>query len=362
MFEKTYELPLSRDYVAHWGVPEAVRELLQNALDSDSPMEYSWASHPTNGIALTIRSRNARLEPKTLLLGLTSKAEAKDKIGSFGEGYKIALLVLTREQRSVTVYNAGVIWTPSFKHSKQFDFEVLSITETKHPEGRGQGLSFVISGLTPDERQRIIDSTMQMQESVGEVIETSKGQILRGQPGRLYVNGLFVCETEFKFGYNMKPEFLKLERDRQTVSSFDLAWITKQMWFETGANEEVAVLMATEAPDLQYANYNTPEVVKEACYQHFKKEFPGHVVAATQTELKDMIERGMTKTVFLGGGAYSETVRASRAYKDTYKPIAVQTPEQHLRAWFSTHRGNTRSSAIVDFKKLLSISKAWRAA
>lgn len=42
---KSYELPLARDYVRHWGVTEAVRELLQNMLDSESPNEFSIVGH-----------------------------------------------------------------------------------------------------------------------------------------------------------------------------------------------------------------------------------------------------------------------------------------------------------------------------
>jgi hypothetical protein len=38
MFNNTYELSLNKGYVAHWGVLEAVRELIQNGLDSDSPL------------------------------------------------------------------------------------------------------------------------------------------------------------------------------------------------------------------------------------------------------------------------------------------------------------------------------------
>ena len=32
---KTYELPISPNYVGNWGIKEAIREILQNAIDSD---------------------------------------------------------------------------------------------------------------------------------------------------------------------------------------------------------------------------------------------------------------------------------------------------------------------------------------
>lgn len=360
MFDKTYELPLARDYVRHWGVAEAVRELLQNALDSDSPLEYHWSDNGAHQ-RLTIRSKYGRLEPKTLLLGTTSKAEAKDKIGSFGEGYKIALLVLAREQRHVTVHNNDLRWRAEFRHSKQFDAEVLTIVEEKFPAGRGQGLTFLIDGLTPQDARTIIDSTLQMQESVGEVAETSKGDILYQRPGLLYVNGLFVCRTKMRFGYNIKPEFLKLERDRQTVSDFDLAWLTKDMWFETGLADKIAVLMADKAPDLEYANYGTPEVVKEACYRHFIEANPGAVLAKSKDELDSLVKKGMTRTVYLGGGSYTDAVLSSPSYRAAAPQLETQTPTQHLEAWLRENRGAMRTPAIVAFKGLIEQSKNWKA-
>ena len=81
MFDKVYELPISIDYVQHWGMAEAIREIIQNALDSESPFAYTLEDN-----TLTISSSHARLEPTSLLLGSTTKADNKEAIGSFGEG------------------------------------------------------------------------------------------------------------------------------------------------------------------------------------------------------------------------------------------------------------------------------------
>src|SRR3990167_3517651 len=97
---RAYELPITKEYIRHWGLLDGIRELIQNALDSDSPFEWNIEED-----TLYIHSRYYKLEPKTLLLGCTSKAEDTTKIGSFGEGYKLAMLCLHRAGYKVRLRN-----------------------------------------------------------------------------------------------------------------------------------------------------------------------------------------------------------------------------------------------------------------
>lgn len=352
MLDRIYELPLSQSYVRHWGVVEGVRELFQNALDSDSPFEYQLGPD-----SLRITSRFSRLEPKTLLLGTTSKADARDKIGSFGEGYKIALLVLTRAGVNVRVENNDRLWVPSFKRSRQFEDEVLCIRDSSYPEGRGQGLTFSLEGLDESDLDAIRETNMHMWAHVGEVLTTSRGEILLEHPGKLFVNGLFVCKTQLKYGYNMKPEYLRLERDRQTVSTFDLAFQAKDMWFETGRHEQIAAMIEENAPDMEYANYGTPELVRQACYELFKKNNPGAVVASSPQELKQMIAQGMTKVVYINK-VFGDCVRTSSDYL-TQDAVFLRTPQQVLHDWFNKNRKHMRRDGITAFQELLDQSKEW---
>ena len=353
MLDKIYELPLSRTYVRHWGVVEAVRELFQNALDSDSPFEYTVGQD-----SLSITSRFARLEPKTLLLGTTSKADAKDKIGSFGEGYKIALLVLTREGIKVTVLNHDRKWTPEFRRSRQFDDEVLAIRDSSFPENRGQGLTFQLDGLSQADLEAIHDSNLHMWSSVGEVDNTSRGQILHDHPGKLYVNGLYVCQTELKYGYNMKPEFLRLERDRQTVSTFDLKFHAKDMWFETKKADQISTMISEGVSDMEYANYGTPEIVKEACYRLFLQQHPDSIVASSQQELEHMVAQGMERVVVVEK-TFADIVKTSSGY--TAGPLVVlRSPRQVMEDWFSQNRRHMRRDGIVAFRELTDQSNQWK--
>lgn len=362
MFEpKIYELSLVKNYVSHWGLAEACRELIQNALDSDSPFVYSFDRSEAGTYTLRLTSEFARLSPQTLLLGATSKADSKDAIGSFGEGYKIALLVLTRMGYDVDMLNGDVLWKPRFRFNRQFGEELLVIEESQAPTRGNKGLTFVLHELSADDVEAIRASCIRMQDHIGTIRITSYGDILLERPGELYVGGLLICQTGMKFGYNIKPEFIRLERDRQTVSDWDLKSITKEMWFETKEFDQIAQLVHDNVKDVAYVEYGCPELVKEACYQLFRKSNPDALVAGSQTELKEMIERGLTKTVYVGGGFHYAVSNAPSYVKETRQLVAVQSPTECLRQWLSANRSEMRSKSIEAFKLLITESKAWKA-
>lgn len=352
--ETVFELPLSPDYVRHWGMPEAVRELIQNALDSESPFE--WELTPTH---LRIISRFSRLDARTLLLGSTSKSEQADKIGSFGEGYKIALLVLTRNKYDIVVHNNDVIWRPEFRHSKKFDSDVLCIVQ-EPADVRCDGLVFNIGGLAEGDMERIRACCLQMQDNIGEIAETPKGRILLERPGELYVGGLFICKTDLQFGYDVKPNEIRLERDRQTVSGFDLRWMTKEMWFGTDRHDQIAKLIEAGCPDLEYANFGTPAIIKEACYRHFVTKNPGKVLANSQEQLDAFVKRGM-QVVITTSGAYHSIVSSHSGYSTRYA-VAERTPETMMVQWLSNNSKYMTRKAIDNFVFLIkhARSKKWR--
>ena len=357
---KTYELSLIKTYVASWGLAQAVRELIQNALDSDSPFVYSFEEDDGN-FSLWLNSEYSTLTPQSLLLGATSKADSDSAIGSFGEGYKIALLVLTRLGCPIDILNGDLLWTPRFRMSRTFNEEVLVIDETWLGDRSHRGLTFRLSGLSADDVESIKASCIRMQDNIGAIKRTTYGDILLDQPGMLYVGGLFICKTELKYGYNILPKFIKLERDRQTVDSYDLRDTTLKMWYDTKEHDKVALMISEEVPDVEYARYGSPELVKEECYKIFRQNNPGAFIASSPEEMKRKIEAGMTKTVYVGGGMYS-AVSGSASYRSEtmhLTKVAV-APHVALAAFLSAHRDEMRRPAIVAFKALiLEAQKGW---
>lgn len=358
MFDKHYELSLNKSYVRHWGILEAVRELIQNALDSESPFVYEVSEMADGSYSLILTSEFATLSPQSLLLGATSKADATDKIGSFGEGYKIAMLVLVREGIPVEIWNGDRHWRPFFQYSKKYDDDLLCVKETAMPI-RHQGLDFFIPGLSLDVVEGVRESCLQMQDHVGQKHSTLWGDILLEKPGKLYVGGLYICDTKLRYGYNIKPEFMKLERDRKTVDNWDLKTVCRDMWYSTGEMDLVAQMIQDGVPDMEYAEYSAPAIVKEACYKLFRQKYPRGIVAKSQEELHRMVKEGMTNTVFVGS-AFGSLVTASSSYRTEVPRAAAKTPHEKLEAWYKEHRYHMHAKSRGPFEELMKEAKNWR--
>lgn len=350
---RTYELPLARTYVSHWGLVEAVRELLQNAIDSDDPLEYSVMDR-----TLSITSRYTTLPASTLVLGQTSKAGVDTQIGNFGEGFKLALLVLAREGYPVKVMNGDKLWTPSFVYSETFGTEVLQIAE--EDLGGNQGLTFQIDNLQHDDTTAIYDLCLFMQPVMTDVIGTPYGSILPSRQGFLYVGGLMVCETNLQYGYDILPKHLSLERDRQTVADWDVHWVTKSMWLSTQNWDFVAKLMEDDVEDVRLIEYDCPELLKEACYRQFKKTNPGALAVKSQAELDQVVAKKMVKTVFVSGSYYAGITGAKDYQQIRSTHMARKTPTEELQEWLAAHQREMRHPLRVAFNQLLAKAKDWK--
>lgn len=257
------ELSLASDYVPSWGIVDAVRELFQNALDQETQCpdnKASW-SYDAKNQTLSICNKKSSLTTKSLLLGSTSKAGDTNTIGQFGEGYKVATLVLLRNDKPVVFYNAGEsqIWRPRFVKSRRFSANVLTFfieDEVNWTDGSGDDLEIKIHKVSEQEwNEFIVPSNLRLRTDYTVIEETEYGQIL-DIPGKVFVNGLFVCNyKDYRHSYNFKPGQLKLDRDRKLASDFDLKWLASKMWKSTSSEEArdiVVNLLKEGCADVQY--------------------------------------------------------------------------------------------------------------
>ena len=176
--------------------------------------------------SITITNKNTSIDSSTLLLGNTSKKDDLNKIGQFGEGYKLAILVLLREGKNIEIINANKRWSPRFEYSENFECEVLCIEETKNI---GNDLTFEIDGFTEQELNELEEQFLGINGQAYNSIETSYGEILTDPKfkGKVFVEGLPVYEDDnFNYGYNFQPRYVNLDRDRKSINIYELKKLT----------------------------------------------------------------------------------------------------------------------------------------
>ena len=227
---KTYELAVSSNYVHTWGIEEAVREIMQNAVDSQTD------GHPLgvqyNKGTLIISNQGCILDISSLVLGNGTKHDTTKYIGNYGEGFKLALIVLLRNHIGVNIWTKGQMWKPEFRMSTKFKVETLHIDVTATDVTEAH-ISFELTGIDYITFDKIKANSLAMSKamgySIGEVVETEYGNILleKKYKGKMFVNGLYVdSDSSFQYGYDFKPEFVPLDRDRRAIGYYKLRELT----------------------------------------------------------------------------------------------------------------------------------------
>lgn len=340
---KRFELGMSIDYCSTWGVVEAIREIFQNALDAQTanPDNEMYFKYDQDKETLFIGNKKGILGTNTLLLGTTSKAGNNNFIGKFGEGYKVATVVLLRLGKKVTVYNgnANEIWTAHTINSRRynakvavFDIENTQSVADKVKELLNLGISgnsskkktynlvFSVSGITADEYKEIVYSNLYLQE-FQEIPDNEKktryvksiydgDKVCRiltdeSQSGRLYVGGLYVTTSKrAKFGYDFSPNMVTLDRDRGFIDNMDLQWLCSKALLMS--NNSKLIEDAKDSWDGEYIRVfashrmdekNVCEAIQPSCDKEcnaFYEEYGDDAVAVTDTnEFNSLKKKGV---------------------------------------------------------------------
>lgn len=228
MARKNYEIPISPSYVHNWGIKEAIRELLQNAIDGDKCGYSKEINYDKESRKLYIKNEGVTLDVSTLVLGASGKQDNDELIGHYGEGYKLALIVLLRNGRDVVINNGSKTWIPSFKHSTKFNTKVLNIAETNN-DTNDENIIFILSGVSEEEYQSFLLDFPGIDNNYGETIESENGYILLDKKfsGKMFVEGLFIqSDKNFKYGYNFNSSCVDLDRDRKAINYYELRKLT----------------------------------------------------------------------------------------------------------------------------------------
>lgn len=365
-----FELSLSRDYVPDWTIVDAVRELFQNALDQQTTVEGNemFFEYSKSTQQLKIGNKLSVLSPNSLLLGASSKRGDDKTIGQFGEGYKIATLVLTRLGKKVTFYNYGAreVWDARFVKSRRYQTDVLTIfVNKKYPWSfvPDNNLTITIDGVTVEEYESIKLSNLHLTKPV-EYFSTDYGRILLDSQfkGAVFVNGLFVTSySPYHYGYDFKPGELKLDRDRKLVSDFNLQYLASKMWRQNageGMAEIAADLVAKNAADVQHVIYdwyvtekeaNVP-IIADTAHKRFVQENGVNAVPVTSNH--EMTGLSPKYKPVIVAEVHKKAIIKSANYKEPEK-VVEPTFHEKVTAWLDEWQGKMHPGAAQQLRDIL---------
>lgn len=362
-----YELTIDTNYVSRWGVVEAVRELFQNSVDEEiqNPSNVRLWKYDETAQKLYIGNKESVLDVETLLLGVTSKSNNDNTIGQFGEGYKIATVVLLRTNHPITFYNYGnkEVWTTKLVKSRRFGGRLVPTfnIDKNYPWQKvpDNNLTIVIENITPEEYVQIQTYILPLQKDIGVTYNCHEyGTILIEDryKGMVFVGGLFVCKNDrLRYGYNISPKYLKLDRDRCAVDEFNLLWNTSRMWGECSDKEQLAdILFEQDVADVTYLGTLRDFLSRDkTILAAFIAKYGENAIPVTSQEDYD-------KVLMLGGHPVFVGKAVAEMFHSRYDDFVSTAREQKpckdvLEEWFNRLCGDVDVPAdyITEFYTIL---------
>ena len=205
---ETRTLPIDEAYCKDWTLRDALRELIQNALDTNAVMHIT-----AYGDFHVIQDEGTGVSLTDFLLGRTSKTTEDDSIGQFGEGLAIACLVLCRHKRRITIQSRGRRYDAYIAYDAAWESDILTFNITDAETG-APGTKVTVE-CTSDEMDEARSLFLKLRPKP--ILQaTPNGEVL-DSPGDIYINGLWVSRASAIFGYNLKQAKKLVNRDRASV-------------------------------------------------------------------------------------------------------------------------------------------------
>ena len=384
---KTLELAISPDYVSSWGTWEAVREVLQNGIDRQTegidqqaesgelaqPIGMLDVSYHAKSRHLVVTSIQTTIPRQSLLLGVTTKTGSKT-IGQYGEGYKLALVVLLRKGKKVEILNGKERWTPMIVESRDFGGEVLAIKIAAGPKDN-EDLVFSIEGITPAEMKMIRKNCLRLGGTYEHFV-TEEGEVLTGknQERRLYVGGLYVCSMrerdKWMHGFNFNPGEVVLDRDRRLIAEWEVTYTAAKMFKQLDDPDALAALIEAEAEEVRsiYEYGGQTETTKKAADKVFwnflERHGTGSLPARGEDERKALEKEYLGAKIVILSETVVKAIRISEAFKkylEQFEARDILEPAAFLKKWIEDRKIDMSPKLLAAFTdEVLPVAEGWK--
>lgn len=270
--------PISRNYVEKWNILDAGREIIANALDaSGQEASVKWE----NGTCI-IEDKGSGISRKHFVIGNSQKHD--EQIGLFGEGFKLAALVMARENRNMLIETAGFTYKPVLENSEEFGTEIFCIHYEENKRKQG---TRVIFKATEKETGKMKAMFICFQDGCSPIYSTPELDIYplneKGK-GVIYVNGLQTATMDTIYSYNIKDRRLVDTRDRNHVDDVKLSSLLTDFYNHVSDVEIIDRIMTAWQTSTLYKEYSlilNPEVPM-FWYGEVDKCFPNCCIESMQ--------------------------------------------------------------------------------
>lgn len=268
------EIPISPEYVQHWGLAEAGRELIANYLDSeetiaDEVVGGDWAISDrievVGGDWVLSNRIEQRLPVSILVLGESSKTKDDDSVGQFGEGLKLAIVVLLRAGYAVTIRNDDVMWIFEFKESENWgNTEVLQVEEVQLDEST-KTFEILVEGAAEawDElHSYCLEYHLRREASEPVSFSNDEATIYFTQEadGAVFVGGVYIeNESKTRYTLDLRPSGLELNRERSSIQHETLYDVYKRLFIDMAKAFE-------EDPEFEWLGGYLVEILRVGSY------------------------------------------------------------------------------------------------
>lgn len=290
--------PITTGYLDHVDDPYwwVVRELGTNAMDQ----QKDFVMKRENGKLVFISKGPMSLSVRHLLLGVSEGDD--DRRGQFGEGLKLALLILTKSKVKATILSDRFkFWN---EPGEMFGEDVMTICWEEHPDTLFDGTRIEIpwAAGSPTYEDRFLrpgDPRIVYTDQWGR-------SILSQDDPDIFVKGIWVQKASgwsgsYAFGYDLV--YSKMNRDRGVIATWDLNSEIGKTWASVSDIDLLTKLFTsvdTEASESGIYLYGSDIKDRDAFRKAWKRVHGNFAVVRTSDDMEREAEHRGASTVKVG--------------------------------------------------------------
>lgn len=342
------ELSISPSYCSNWTTAMALREFIANAMDSGDP---DWSINIGNH-AVVIANKG-RIPISALLMGTSIKDLDEDEsIGQFGEGFKVAIVVLLQQGCTIRLQNGAYNWDFHIAHSTTFEAQCLQVQICDLPNPSDY-VSCIIS--FPEHLRNEIAFGLEALMPELTALYTLGDVAILEQQG-VYVKGLHVAKPNFQYGYDFQPSAITLNRDRTHFDQDAASRViceaienhSKQSEWNSLVLKVYGNLFEGAYDDFRYLTWYPEKFprLQQALIDLARKYAEGRPLSDSRTQSGGYhLSYGLSAVV--RGGAYGNN------NKHLFAELQQAEWHKELTVLLSKHRNSLRRDTRLEFEALL---------